>query len=107
MPNNPTSGAAIISSSGGTALIPNPTAASFVAFEELFIGTAPATCSITIKGGMRAGTLDTAASTSTTVAANIVVVTFTKPYSAFTVTATWTGGDATTAFEINWQMGLQ
>jgi hypothetical protein len=104
---NEKSGSATIASSGGTAVIVNSTGASFLAFEELFTGTAPATCSITIAGQMRGDTVDAAQDTNTTVAASIRVVTFTKPYPAFLVTASWTGGDATTAFQINWQAGLK
>jgi hypothetical protein len=99
------SGTGSITATAGTLLIPNPDGASFLSFEELFTGTQPATCSITIQGQMRAGTRDTAADTNTTVAASIRVVTFTKPYSSFFVTATWTGGDSTTVFVINWQAG--
>jgi hypothetical protein len=101
------SGTLTITASAGKAIIPNPTGATFLSFEEYFTGTAPSTCSITIQGGMKGGTLDTAASTNTTVAASIVVVTFTKPYGGFTVTASWTGGDSTTAFVCNWVVGLK
>jgi hypothetical protein len=55
---------------------------------------------------MHGGTKDTAANTNSTVAASIIGITFTKPYGGFLVTATWTGGDTTTMFNISWTMGL-
>src|SRR5208282_1396081 len=98
---NPVSGSGVIAASGGTLVIQNPTGATLVTFEQLFRGTAPATCSITIQGRMAGGTADAAANTDTTVTATITAVTFTKSYGGLLVTATWTGGDGTTQFNVN------
>jgi hypothetical protein len=93
--------------SGTALLIPNPDGATVITYEELFTGTAPATASIPIQGQMRGGTKDTAADTKATVAAEIRTVTWTKTYSGMVATPTWTGGDSTTTFVINWQAGLK
>jgi hypothetical protein len=103
----PTSGSLVFGTSGGTGIIPNPTGALKATFEQLFTGTAPSTCSVTIQGQMAGGTKDAASNTNTTVTATVTQVTFAKNYGGFLVTPTWTGGDATTKFTINWVIGPQ
>ncbi len=101
-------GTGVIADSGGTVQIPNDDPGmSFLATEQLFVGTAPSTCSITVAGVMRGGTADTAADTNTQVAASVRAVAFAKVYDYFKVTASWTGGDATTKFHINWRTGYK
>lgn len=84
---------ALITSSGGTLVIPNVFGGMNAAFEELLAGS-PASSSIAIQGCMRGGTCDTAMDTNATNAAAAIrsVVPTSKPYSYFLVTATWSGG---------------
>ena len=81
-----------ITTSGSTVQVPNLYGSFTGSFEELMTGS-PATVSVTIQGCMRGNTCDAAADTNTTVAAGAIrFVNFTKAYSYFLVTATWTGG---------------
>ena len=94
----------VITASGGTVDFPNPDGAVHASFEELQTtgADAPATVSITVAGGMRGGTFDTASDTNTSVAAGAIkYVTFAKVYGVFRVTASWTGGTANTRVSVN------
>lgn len=84
-----------ITTSGGTAQISNANGALQTSWEEI-PGGGPATVSVTIQGCMKGGTCDTAADTNTATTAVIRNVTFTKPYTSFLITASWTGGTAVT-----------
>lgn len=84
-----------ITTSGGTAQIANANGALQTSWEEI-PGGGPATVSVTIQGCMKGGTCDTAADTNTATTAVIRNVTFTKPYTSFLITASWTGGTAVT-----------
>lgn len=80
-----------ITVSGGTLSVTNLYGAFNATFEEIPNG-APATVSITVQGCMRGQTCDSAADTNTSTAAAIRGIAFTKLYTSFLVTASWTGG---------------
>ena len=85
----------VVSTSGNTITVPNIVGAFNASFEEIPSGS-PATVSVTIQGCFRAHTCDTAADTNTSTSATIREVAFSKLYTYFLITASWTGGTSAT-----------
>jgi hypothetical protein len=103
--NNPKSGSAVASASGDSFIIHNPNGAMYLSVEEVPNGS-PSTFNCTIAGQMAGGTVDTVLDTNTSTTAAIRSPSITKPYAAFKVTATWTGGTKASA-SFNWQFGSE
>jgi hypothetical protein len=100
---NPDSGSAVAKASGDSFIIHNPRGRMYLTVEEMFSGS-PSTVSVTIQGQMPGGTNDTVLDTNSSATASLRSPSITKPYSAFLVTATWSGGSKVTA-TFNWQFG--
>jgi inosine-uridine nucleoside N-ribohydrolase len=100
---NPESGSAVARASGDTFIIHNPRGRMYLTVEEIFSGS-PSTVSVTIQGQMASGTVDTVLDTNTSTSASLRSPSITKPYTAFLVTVTWTGGTNVKA-TFNWQFG--
>lgn len=81
----------VVSVSGTVFNITNYFGAFNGSFEEVPSGS-PATVSVTIQGCMKSGTCDSASDTNTSTSAAIRNVTFSKLYSYFQVTVSFTGG---------------
>lgn len=85
----------VVSVSGTAIKVTNPYLGYNASFEEIFSGS-PASVSVTIVGCMSSGTCDTAADTNTSSASQIRFVTFSKAYTYFLVTPTFSGGTSPT-----------
>jgi hypothetical protein len=83
-------GSVSITTTGDTKKITNLYGGLIGTFEEVPTGTVSAV-SITIQGCMKNGTCDTAADTYTGTTAAVRSVNFTKAYTYYLITATWTG----------------
>ncbi len=70
-------------------------------FEVLVTGTAPATLTITVVGCMRGGTCSATLATSSGTTNQLLTPTSSNIYDYYSITTTWTGGDATTNFVVN------